>query len=134
MEARLSLVTLGVTDLPRARRFYQEGLGLPLQAAHSNDDVAFFSLHGVWLALYGRDALADDAQVPAAGGGFPGFTLAHNLRSRDEVVALLAQAERAGARITKPAQDTAWGGFAGYFADPEGFLWEVAWNPHFWID
>lgn len=133
MEPRLSLVTLGVTDLARSRKFYQEGLGLPLRP-ESQETVAFFGLHGVWLALFARDALAEDAQVPAEGGGFRGFALAHNVRTKLEVDALLVCAERAGGRIVKPAQDVFWGGYAGYFSDPDGFLWEVAYNPHFWIE
>lgn len=132
MEPRLSLITLGVDDLPRARRFYAEGLGLPLQPP-SNDNVAFFALHGVWLALFPRAELAADAGVDV-GSGFAGITLAHNLRSREEVDALLAHVAGVGGRIVKPAQDTSWGGYSGYFADPDGFLWEVAWNPHFWIE
>ena len=133
MEPRLSLVTLGVTDLARSRKFYQEGLGLPLRP-ESQETVAFFGLHGVWLALFSRDALAEDAQLPVAGGGFRGFALAHNVTTKPEVDALLACAERAGGRIVKPAQDAFWGGYAGYFSDPDGFLWEVAYNPHFWIE
>jgi hypothetical protein len=84
--------------------------------------------------LYPRDALADDAAVPSDGSGFPGFTLAHNVRSREEVDALLNEAASHGAKIVKPAQDAFWGGYSGYFADPDGYLWEVAWNPHFWIE
>ncbi len=133
MEPRVSLVTLGVTDLARSRNFYQEGLGLPLQP-QSQETVAFFGLHGVWLALFSREALAEDVQVPADGSGFRSFTLAHNVKTKAEVDAVLAQAERAGARIVKPAQEVFWGGYAGYFADPDGFLWEVAYNPHFWIE
>lgn len=133
MQARLSLVTLGVEHFDRAVAFYRDGLGLPLQP-QSSGDVAFFGLAGVWLALYPRHLLAEDAGVPAAGSGFRGFTLAHNLRSEPEVDALIAQACAAGATLVKPAQKTFWGGYSGYFADPEGFLWEIAHNPHFWIE
>ncbi len=133
MEARLSLITLGVSDLARARDFYLR-LGLPLQSAHSNDQVAFFALSGMWLALYPRELLAQDACIANTPAGFSGVTLAHNLRSKEEVVALMTMAEAAGATITKPSQDTFWGGFSGYFADPDGHLWEIAWNPHFWIE
>lgn len=133
MEPRLSLVTLGVSDLPRARQFYAEGLGLPLQP-QSTDDVAFFGLRGVWLALFSRAALAEDARVSSEGTGFRGVTLAHNVKTKAEVETVLAQAERAGARIVKPAQEAFWGGYSGYFEDPDGFLWEVAYNPHFWIE
>jgi catechol 2,3-dioxygenase-like lactoylglutathione lyase family enzyme len=133
MEARLSLVTLGVNDLSRARTFYAVGLGLPLQP-QSTDEVAFFGLRGVWLALWSRAALAGDAGVPAEGSGFRGIALAHNVRTKPDVDALLAQVERAGGRIVRPAQEVAWGGYTGYFADPDGHLWEVAYNPHFWIE
>lgn len=133
MEPRLSLVTLGVQDLARARKFYAEGLGLPLRP-ESGEEVAFFGLRGVWLALYPRAALADDAKVSPEGSGFRAVALAHNVRTRAEVDALLAHAERAGARIVRPAQEVFWGGYTGYFADPDGHLWEVAYNPHFWIE
>lgn len=122
------MITLGVSDLDRAIRFYETGLGLPRKAMDA--DVAFFPLDGTWLALYSRAALAEDATVPAAGSGFEGFALAHNVASREEVDRLLEQAVGAGARLVKPAQDAFWGGYTGYFADPDGHLWEVAWNPH----
>ena len=106
-----------------------------MAAADQRDNqVVFFGLKGVWLGLYPREALAQDAQVPAEGSGFRGITLAHNVRTKDEVHTVLAQAERAGARIVKPPQEAFWGGYTGYFADPDGFLWEVAFNPHFWIE
>ncbi len=132
MQPRISLITLGVADLPRSREFYCR-LGFPLQP-QSTDSVAFMALNGLWLSLYSREALAADAGCSAAGSGFAGITLAHNVRSPAEVAAVLAEAEAAGGRIVKPAQDVFWGGHAGYFADPDGFLWEVAWNPHFWIE
>ena len=133
MEPRISIITLGVSDLARSVRFYRDGLGLPLREG-SGDTIAFFETSGAWLALFPRDALAVDASVPSDGAGFPGFTLAHNVRTREQVDALLIEAEAAGATIVKPAQDTSWGGYSGYFADPDGFLWEIAWNPHFWIE
>ncbi len=122
------MITLGVSDLDRAIRFYETGLGLPRKAMDA--DVAFFPLDGTWLALYSRAALAEDATVPAAGSGFEGFALAHNVSSREEVDRVLEQAVGAGARLVKPAQDAFWGGYTGYFSDPDGHLWEVAWNPH----
>jgi uncharacterized protein len=129
MEPRISFVTLGVSDLARATRFYAEGLRLP--RLKSPPSVSFFELGMTWLALYPRDLLAADAGVPAAGSGFPGFALAHNVRSVEEADRLLEEVAVAGGRILKPAQRTDWGGYAGYFADPDGFLWEVAWNPRF---
>ncbi len=132
MEPRISLITLGVDDLARARAFY-EALGFRASSA-GNDQVAFFQAGSLGLALYGRAALAEDAHLPpAAGPGFGGITLAYNARSRDEVDAVLAQALAAGARLLKPAQDVFWGGYSGYFADPDGHPWEVAWNPFFVI-
>jgi catechol 2,3-dioxygenase-like lactoylglutathione lyase family enzyme len=133
MEPRISIITLGVSDLARSVQFYRDGLGLPLRPDGS-DTIAFFETRGTWLALYPREALAEDATVPAEGAGFPGFTLAHNVRSREAVDAALQEAERAGAKIIKPAQEAEWGGYSGYFADPDGYLWEVAWNPYFRID
>lgn len=86
------------------------------------------------MSLYPLDALADDVGISVEGDGFSGVTLAHNVRSREEVDAVLKAAVAAGAKLVKPAQDTFWGGYSGYFSDPEGYLWEVAWNPHFWIE
>ena len=132
MEPRISIITLGVADLVASTRFYRDGLGLPLR--EGGDGIAFFETKGTWLALFPREALAADATVPADGAGFRGFTFAHNVRSREEVDAVLKEAEAAGASVIKPAQDTDWGGYSGYFSDPDGYLWEVAWNPHFWIE
>ncbi len=129
MEPRLSFVTLGVTDLERATLFYEKGLGLA--RLESPPTVAFFELGRTWLALYPRHLLAADAGVSAGGSGFPGFTLAHNVRSKGDADRLLQEVVAAGGRIVKPAQRADWGGYSGYFADPDGFLWEVAWNPRF---
>src|SRR5579885_3637377 len=128
MESRLNIVTLGVSDTARSRRFY-EALGWKASSA-SQGDIVFFQLGGMVLALYSREALAEDATVAAAGSGFRGVTLAQNVRSKEEVARALKVAEAAGAKILKPAQDVFWGGHSGYFADPDGHLWEVAWNPH----
>jgi hypothetical protein len=127
VEQRLSLVTLGVSDLGRARRFY-EALGWQTGAA-PDDDVAFFQAGGTVLALWGRGELAEDSGVED-GGGWGGVTLAHNVRSPEEVDAVLAEAERAGATITRAAGPAFWGGYTGVFTDPEGHAWEVAHNPH----
>lgn len=132
MEPRISIITLGVADLQAAIRFYRDGLGLPMQ--DNGDQIAFFPLQGTWLALYPRAALAEDARVPAEGSGFAGLTLAHNVRSKEAVDEILQQAVTAGATIVKPAEDAFWGGYSGYFADPDGHLWEVAWNPYFPLD
>jgi hypothetical protein len=133
MEARISIVTLGVEDLPRAIAFYRDGLALPM--INDGEGIAFFQLQGLRLALYRRRELADDAQVADPGPQpFSGITLAHNLRSPGDVDALLAHAAAVGGRIVKPAQKVFWGGYSGYFADPDGHLWEVAWNPDFVID
>jgi uncharacterized protein len=129
MEPRISFVTLGVTDLERSTRFYEAGLGLP--RLKSPPTVSFFELGRTWLALYPRQLLAADAGVSPGGHGFSGFALAHNVRSPAEVDSLLQEAVAAGGRLVKPGQRADWGGHSGYFADPDGFLWEVAWNPHF---
>ncbi len=129
MEQRLSVITLGVADLGRSRTFYETGLGWTVDSAA--EEVVFFQLNGIVLSLFPRQALAADAGVPADGSGFGGIALAHNVRARGEVDELLATAEAAGGRIVKPGEATFWGGYAGYFADPDGHLWEVAHNP-FW--
>ena len=127
MQPRISYITLGVENLTRSIRFYARGLGL--SQLKSPLDVAFFDLGESRLALYPRDQLAADAGVSAAGSGFSGFALAYNVGSRDEADRLLQGIIAAGGRITRPGGPTSWGGYAGYFADPDGFLWEVAWNP-----
>lgn len=132
MEPCLSFVTLGVADVARARAFY-ERLGFSASQA-SNEAVTFFNAGGVVLALFGRQALADDANVPNAPPGFSGVALAHNVHSEADVDAVLAEAVNAGGRIVKPAQRASWGGWMGYFADPDGHLWEVAHNPFFPLD
>ena len=133
MEPRISIITLGVTDLPRSVQFYRDGLGLTLYDGNT-ESIAFFQNKGTWLALYPREALAADVGIPTEGCGFSGVTLAHNLRTREEVDDLLEVAVAAGATLVKSAQDTFWGGYSGYFSDPEGYLWEIAWNPFIWIE
>jgi catechol 2,3-dioxygenase-like lactoylglutathione lyase family enzyme len=132
MEPRITLITLGVSHLERSIRFYRDGLGLPMM--DGPDGIAFFETLGTRLSLYPRESLAEDATVPAEGSGFRGFALAHNVRSTEDVDQVLAQAVEAGARLLKPGQKVFWGGYSGYFADPDGFLWEVAWNPHLSLD
>ncbi|MBW4579750.1 MAG: VOC family protein [Tildeniella nuda ZEHNDER 1965/U140] len=130
MQQRVSLITLGVQDLQRSLQFYRDGLGWK-PASNSNDDITFFQLGGVVLALYPRTELAEDATIDATGTGFSGITLSYNTKSREEVDTVLQLIEQLGETIVKPAQDVFWGGYSGYFADPDGHLWEVAWNP-FW--
>ncbi len=130
MEQRLSLVTLGVADLARSLLFY-EALGW--RRANSHAEVAFFQLNGLVLALWSREALAADARLAPAGEGFSGVALAYNARDRAEVDTVMAEAEAAGARILKPPGATEWGGYSGYFADPDDHLWEVAHNPEWRI-
>ena len=132
MEPRVSLITLGVANVARARAFY-EALGWKASSA-SQDDVAFFQLGSIALGLYGRAALAEDAKVPDNPTGFSGVTLAQNQASEEAVDQLLDEASRAGARILKPAQRVFWGGYSGYFADPDGHIWEVAFNPGFRLE
>lgn len=134
MEQRLSIVTLGVADLRRSREFY-ERLGWRRSMA-SAEGIIFFQAGGMALALYPRAELAKDANLQDAGRQaeeFRGFTVSYNVRKHDEVDAVLAEAAHAGAKIIKPAQEAFWGGYLGYFSDPDGFLWEVAWNPFFAI-
>jgi uncharacterized protein len=130
MEQRVSLVTLGVSDLARAREFY-EALGWRTRAK-PGDDVVFFQAGGMVLALWGRDELAEDSAVEDS-GGWGGVALAYNTRSPDEVDAVLAEAEAAGARIAKPGAEAFWGGYTGVFVDPDGHTWEVAHNPRWTI-
>ncbi|MFO0579958.1 MAG: VOC family protein [Polyangia bacterium] len=125
-----TVITLGVADLVRARAFYCDGLGF-VASSSGNEHIVFLKTAGIVLALYSRAALAEDACLPAEGSGFGGVTLARNLGSPAEVDAFLARAQQAGARILKPAQKVFWGGYSGYFADPDGHPWEVAHNP-FW--
>ncbi len=129
MEQRVSIITLGVTDLERSRQFY-ERIGWRRSVAKS-EGIVFFQSGGMAVALYPREELAKDANVAPDGTGFQGLTLAYNARNRAEVDSVLTDAVAAGAKLLKPAQEAFWGGYSGYFSDPDGFLWEVAWNPTF---
>jgi len=135
MEPRISIITLGVEDLARAFDFYNDGLGLPFAEDFdpSDDGIAFFEVGPVLrLALYPWDKLAEDAHQPpdSEGEDFRGVTIAHNVRRRDQVDEVIAQATDAGADIIKQPEEVFWGGYSGYFADPDGHLWEVAFNPY----
>lgn len=129
MEPRVSLITLGVADLARAKAFYTK-LGFKASSM-GGDEVVFLQAGPVALCLFPRESLACDANVPAEGSGFRAIALAHNVREKHQVDAAIAEASAAGAAVVKPAHDAVWGGRSGYFADPDGHLWEVAWNPHF---
>jgi hypothetical protein len=134
MKPRITLVTLGVDDLPRAVKFYRDGLGWPTEGIvgeqFEDGAVAFFDLsHGLRLALWPRKSLAKDAGCALSPRGTADFALAHNVSSRAQVDDVMQAAQRAGATMVKPAQDTFYGGYAGYFRDTEGNLWEIAWNP-----
>jgi uncharacterized protein len=130
---KATIITLGVQKLSKSLEFYEKGLGWKKSNA-SNESIAFFDLGGVVLSLYPWDLLAEDANVSCERGGFSGMTLAYNAKSTEEVDAVLALSAKSGARIMKQAQHVFWGGYSGYFADPDGHLWEVAWNPHFAFD
>ena len=129
MEPRISIITLGVEDLERSVAFYRDGLGFPT-TRKPDAGIAFFQTHGVCLALYPLAELTKDVSesLSAERAGFSGVTIAHNVRTKEEVDAVLELAAKAGAKIEKPAQDTFWGGYSGYFSDPDGYLWEVAWG------
>jgi uncharacterized protein len=134
MKARVTLITLGVDDLKNALAFYRDGLGLPsagiVGEQFEHGAVAFFELQpGLRMALWPRASIAHDTGLPKTPRSPTDFTVAHNVNARQEVDAVMAQAKKAGAQVIKPAGDTFYGGYAGYFQDPDGHLWEVAWNP-----
>ncbi len=133
MHSRINLITLGVSDLERSKQFYLK-LGFEYSSDSHEGSVAFFKTGGAVLSLFSKEELAKDAMVPVEGSGFQGITLAQNVSKKEDVDAFLKEAEAAGAVITKPAQDVFWGGYNGYFKDPDGYLWEVAWNPFFPFD
>lgn len=131
MKPRISMVALGVDDLERSIKFYRDGLGLP--KIDSPPEVAFFNLNGTWLGLTSRQALAEDIGISSEGSGYRGCNMAHNVASENEVDEVIQQAVAAGAMLVKPATKASWGGYSGYFSDPDGHLWEVAYNPFAWI-
>ncbi|MBI5578088.1 MAG: VOC family protein [Deltaproteobacteria bacterium] len=137
MKPRITLITLGVDDLERAVRFYRDGLGFKTLGIVGTEfeygAVAFFDLQaGLKLALWPRRSIVRDTGIPLGSTSSTEFTIGHNVSSRVEVDAVMEQATRAGAVVVKPAHETFWGGYAGYFQDPDGHLWEVAWNPQ-WV-
>ena len=132
MRSNLTVITLGVKDFKKSLRFYKDGLGW--KPAQVMDDVAFFPLSGIVLAIYPRDLLAKDAAVKNDGKGFDGMTLAYNTKSEKEADDVLKQVKKIGGKIVKKAHKTFWGGYGGYFADPDGHLWEVVHNPHWKLD
>jgi catechol 2,3-dioxygenase-like lactoylglutathione lyase family enzyme len=134
MKPRIKVITLAVSDLERSLIFYRDGMGLPTEGIIGTefDDgaVAFFNMNDdLILALYPRAALAKDARIAVSPPSATGVSIGHNVRSKQDVDAVMKQAERAGARITDAARDRFWGGYSGYFQDPDGHLWEIAWNP-----
>lgn len=134
MKPRITVITLAVDDLQRSLEFYRDGLGLPTAGIVGQEfeygAVAFFDLQaGLKLALWPRASLAHDSGLPQTASSPTELSLGHNVAARDEVDAVMRQAQSAGATIVKPAQNTFWGGYAGYFQDPDGHLWEVVWNP-----
>lgn len=134
MKPRITVITIGVDDLERSLAFYRDGLGLPTQGIFGKEfehgAVAFFDLHaGLKLAIWPRTSIAKDTGIPLGNPSQTEFTIGHNVASKAEVDSVMEQARKAGAVIVKPAQKTFWGGYAGYFSDPDRHLWEVVWNP-----
>jgi catechol 2,3-dioxygenase-like lactoylglutathione lyase family enzyme len=129
MKPKISMITLGVSDLAKSLAFYRDALGFPTHNYSEGEECIMFRLEGAWLTLYPRDKLADDATVSAIWSGFSRFALAHNVSSKEDVDHIFALAVSSGAKAVKKPQDVFWGGYSSYFADPDGFLWEVAWNP-----
>ncbi|MEM7658903.1 MAG: VOC family protein [Bacteroidota bacterium] len=133
MEARLSIITLGVADVERASEFYEQVFGWT-KAPSSNENIRFFQLNGLMLALYAREALAEDVTIESDGSGFKGMTIAYCTRSKAEVDELIGSFEAAGIPIVKRPEEVFWGGYSGYIADPDGYLWEIAYNPFMKLD
>lgn len=132
MEPRVSLVTLGTRDLERSIRFYRDGLGWPMsEVGAGSSEVAFFRTNGTILTVYLRDLLAHEAGQSPEGNGFGGIVLSHNVREREQVDSVLEEAVQAGGTIQRPARQMDWGGYCGHIADPDGHIWEIAWNPGF---
>ena len=131
MKPKIGIITLGVSDLKRSLTFYRDGLEFPTHEYKEDAGIVFFKLEGTWLALYPLDELAKDVGISTEGSGFSGVTCAHNVKTKEEVDAVVQLAVSAGAILIKQPQDVFWGGYSGYFRDPEGYAWEIAWNPFF---
>lgn len=132
MSARISIVTLGVEDLDRSRRFYEEGLGWPVSSDSVDGEIVFLRLDGTILALYSYASLSEETGLPANRGiGFGGITLARNFTAKEDVDREMQKAVAAGGRVLAEPVDRFWGGYSGYFADPDGYAWELAWGPNF---
>jgi len=129
MKPKISMIGLGVKNFNASLSFYRDGLGFKTHKYKEGEDHVMFEMEGTWLSLYPKDKLAEDTTVENNGKGFPGFTLAHNVRSKEEADNVYQQAVAAGAKPVKKPQEVFWGGYSGYFADPDGYLWEVAFNP-----
>jgi hypothetical protein len=129
MKPKISLVTLGVYDSQKSLTFYRDGLGFEPVNYKEGDEMIMFKMEGSFLALFPKDKLAEDVTVPSEGSGFPGFTIAHNVKSKEEVDEVFKLAVSKGAKPVKSPQTVFWGGYSGYFADPDGYYWEIAFNP-----
>ena len=133
MEQRLTIITLGVKNLYKSTEFYETQFGWK-KSASSNESITFFSLNGIYISLYEKEKLAEDAEIDASGEGFKGFTLAYNARSKEEVDQIFDDFKSKGVKIIKSPQEVFWGGYSGYVADLDGNLWEIAFNPYLKID
>ncbi|KKR06017.1 MAG: Glyoxalase family protein [candidate division WS6 bacterium GW2011_GWF2_39_15] len=129
MKSKIGLVTLGVNNFQKSFKFYNEGLGFKTHNYKIGDDFAVFEMDGTWLSIYPKEKLAEDITISSDGKGFSGFTLAHNVKTKEEVDKVFNHAIKAGARPIKRPQDVFWGGYSGYFADPDNYYWEIAYNP-----
>jgi uncharacterized protein len=129
MKPIISMITLGVSDFEKSLKFYRDGLSFKSHNYKESDGFIFFEMDGTWLALYPKDRLAKDATISSDGSGFAGITLSHNVKTKEEVDSVFALAISVGAKLIKKPQKVFWGGYSGYFADPDGYLWEVAFNP-----
>lgn len=129
MKSKISLITLGVSNLEKSLKFYKDGLGFKTYNYKIGDDAIFFEMDGSWLSIFPKEKLAADATVSPNGTGFNGITFAHNVSSKEKVRQVFDLATNAGGKLIKKPQEVSWGGYSGYFADPDGYLWEVAYNP-----